>query len=207
MSKLKQLIIVQWKVKGPKEACNLPLLLYQCFRRHVLAYVVPCYLALEEVSLLLPEAITNTEIALHTIFTLAKFVLVDGVQAIHHMSFFPAINRILPLIRHNTAGQFHIIWSNLFKLHTLNSQNFLILWELWKFQLLTPRGSWDIAIWKFGQNTSSGPKFAIYAFFNNFWSKGPIKLKFGTGMFFGMRSPKITLRIHKNKPVFSYFTF
>ena len=28
-----------------------------------------------------------------------------------------------------------------------------------------------------------------------------------TGKFFTMRSPKITLRIHKNKPVFSYFTF
>ena len=34
-----------------------------------------------------------------------------------------------------------------------------------------------------------------------------MKLKFGTGKFFGIRSPKITLRIHKNKPVFSYFTF
>ena len=49
--------------------------------------------------------------------------------------------------------------------------------------------------------------FRISAFFNNFWSKGPIKLKFGTGKFFGMRTLKITLRIHKNKPVFSYFTF
>ena len=49
--------------------------------------------------------------------------------------------------------------------------------------------------------------FSIYASFNNVWSKGPIKLKFGTGRFFGMRSPKITLRIHKNKPVSCYFTF
>ena len=24
----------------------------------------------------------------------------------------------------------------------------------------------------------------MYVFFNNFWSKGPIKLKFGTGKFF-----------------------
>ena len=39
-----------------KAACNLPLLLYQCLRRDVLAYVVPCSLALEKVSLLLPEA-------------------------------------------------------------------------------------------------------------------------------------------------------
>ena len=35
------------------------------------------------------------------------------------------------------------------------------IWKLWKFQLLTHRCSWDIAIWKFGQNTLSGPKFAI----------------------------------------------
>ena len=34
-----------------------------------------------------------------------------------------------------------------------------------------------------------------------------MKLKFGTGKLFGMRSPTITLRIHKNKPGFSYFTF
>ena len=34
--------------------------------------------------------------------------------------------------------------------------------------------------------------FWIYTFFDNFWSKGPIKLTFGTGKFFGMRSPKIT---------------
>ena len=49
--------------------------------------------------------------------------------------------------------------------------------------------------------------FWIYVFFNNFWSKGPIKLKFGTSTFFGLRSPKITLRIHKNKPVVSHFKF
>ena len=46
----------------------------------------------------------------------------------------------------------------------------------------------------------------MYAFFNNSWLKEPIKLKFGTGKFFGMRSPKILIRMHKNKPVFSYFT-
>ena len=40
-----------------------------------MAYVVTCSLALEK----------------------------DGVQAIYHMSLFPTINRILPLIRHDTA--------------------------------------------------------------------------------------------------------
>ena len=34
-----------------KSACDLPLLLYQCLRRDVLAYVVPCSLTLEKVSL------------------------------------------------------------------------------------------------------------------------------------------------------------
>ena len=90
-------------MKGPKEACNLPLLLYQCFRHHVLAYVVPCSLALEKVSLLLAEGITTIETALHTISKLAKFVSEDGVQAICRLSLFPAINGILPLIRHDTA--------------------------------------------------------------------------------------------------------
>ena len=36
------------------------------------------------------------------------------------------------------------------------------IWKLWKFQLLTAGGSWDITIWKFGQNTLSGPKSAIF---------------------------------------------
>ena len=57
-----------------KAACNLPLLLYQCLQYDVLTYVVPCSLALEKVSLLLPEAITTIETALHTISKLAKFV-------------------------------------------------------------------------------------------------------------------------------------
>ena len=94
---------------------------------------------------------------------------------------------------------------------TLTSQNIfsfapfagiIEIWELWKLQLLTSSGSCDIAIWKIVQNTLSGPKFS-----SNFWSKGAIKLKFGKGKFFGMRSSKTILRIHKNKPVFSYFTF
>ena len=61
-----------------------------------LAYVVQCSLALEKVSLLLPEAITTIETALHTISKLAKFVLEDGVQATCCMSLFTTINRILP---------------------------------------------------------------------------------------------------------------
>ena len=86
-----------------KAACNLPLLLYQCLRRDVLAYVIPYSLALEKISLLLPEAITTIETALRTISKLAKFVSEDGVQAICHINLFPTINRILPLIRHDTA--------------------------------------------------------------------------------------------------------
>ena len=78
-----------------KAACNLPLLLYQCLRHDVLAYEVPCSLALAKVSLLLPEAITIIETALHTISKLAKFVSVDDVQVIRHMTLFPKINRIL----------------------------------------------------------------------------------------------------------------
>ena len=54
-------------------------------------------------TLLLPEAITTIETALHTISELAKFVSEDGVQAIRRMNLFPTINRILPLIRHDTA--------------------------------------------------------------------------------------------------------
>ena len=46
-----------------------------------MAYVVPCSLALEKVSLLLPEDITAIETALCTISKLAKFVSEDGVQA------------------------------------------------------------------------------------------------------------------------------
>ena len=40
---------------------------------------------------------------MHTISKLAKIVLEDGVQAICHMNLFPTINRILPLIKHETA--------------------------------------------------------------------------------------------------------
>ena len=68
-----------------------------------MAYVVPCSLALEKVSLLFPEAITIIETALHTISKLAKFFSEDDFQAIQCMSLFPMINKILPLIRHDTA--------------------------------------------------------------------------------------------------------
>ena len=61
-----------------------------------LAYVVQCSLALEKVSLLLPEAITTIETALQTISKLAKFVLEDGVEGVCCMSLFTTINRILP---------------------------------------------------------------------------------------------------------------
>ena len=98
----------------------------------------------------------------------------------------------------NFLGQFHIKSSRAW--HPCICQFFFIfapfvdiieIWKLWIFQLLTPSGSWVITIWKFEQNTlDPNPPFWIYAFFNNFWSKGPIKLKFGTGKFFGMRSPK-----------------
>ena len=57
------------------------------------------------------------------------------------------------------------------------------------------------------QTYKTNSKNVANTIFKNFWSKGPIKLNFGTGKSFGMWSPKITLTIHKNKPVFSYFTF
>ena len=43
------------------------------------------------------------ETALRTISKLAKFVSEDGVQTIRRLGLFPTINRILPLIRHDTA--------------------------------------------------------------------------------------------------------
>ena len=61
--------------------------------------------------------------------------------------------------------------SNRPKNDTLTSKNFFIfapfvgiieIWKLWKIQLLTPSGSWDITAWKLGQNTLSGRKSAIY---------------------------------------------
>ena len=67
-----------------------------------MAYV-PCSLAFEKESILLPEAITTIGTALHTNSKLAKFVSEDGVQFIRCMGLFPMINRILPLIRHNTV--------------------------------------------------------------------------------------------------------
>ena len=82
-----------------KAACNLALLLYQYLQCNVLAYVVPCSLALEKVPRLLQDDITTIETALHTISKLAKFVSEDGVHAIHHINLFPSINVILPLIR------------------------------------------------------------------------------------------------------------
>ena len=82
-----------------KAACNLALLLYQHLQCNVLAYVVPCSLALEKVPRLLQDDITTIETALHTISKLAKFVSEDGVHAIHHINLFPSINVILPLIR------------------------------------------------------------------------------------------------------------
>ena len=60
-------------------------------------------MALEKVSLLLPEAIPTIETALCTISKLAKFVSEDVVQTMRHMSLFPTVNSILPLIRHDTA--------------------------------------------------------------------------------------------------------
>ena len=48
-----------------KAACNLPLQMCQCLQRYVLVDVIPCSLALEKVSLLLPEAIPTTETALN----------------------------------------------------------------------------------------------------------------------------------------------
>ena len=57
----------------------------------------------KKLSLLFPESITTIETALRTISKLAKFVSEDGIQAIHRMSFFPTINRILPSIRHDTT--------------------------------------------------------------------------------------------------------
>ena len=59
-------------------------------------------MASEKISLLLPEAIPTIETALCTISKLAKFVS-DGVQTIRRISLFPTINRVLPLIRHDTA--------------------------------------------------------------------------------------------------------
>ena len=102
------------------------------------------------------------------------------------------------------------------ELDIFTSQNFFIfapfigiieIWELWKFQLLVVS---EISLFKNLDKIPYGDQnlpFWIYVFFNNFRVKGSIKLKFGTGKFFGMRSPKLTLRIHKNKRVFSYFTF
>ena len=58
---------------------------------------------MDEISLSLSEAITAIETALHKISRLVKFVLEDGVQAIHRMNLFLTINRILSLIRHNIA--------------------------------------------------------------------------------------------------------
>ena len=48
-----------------KAPCNLPLQMCQCLQCYVLVDVIPCSLALEKVSLLLPEAIPTTETALN----------------------------------------------------------------------------------------------------------------------------------------------
>ena len=54
-------------------------------------------------SLLLPDTITTIDTVLHANSKLAKLVSKDGVQAIHPANFFPAINRILSLIRDKTS--------------------------------------------------------------------------------------------------------
>ena len=99
-------------------------------------------------------------------------------------------------------------------------------WELWSWRKLGCMDSWSNPkmTLKQGNSISNHPFFLeldtlplivssflhhlqnppFWICFNNFWSKEPIKLKFDAGKFFGMRSPKITLRLHKHKPVFSH---
>ena len=46
------------------------------------------------------------------------------------------------------------------------------IWKLKKFYLLTPKWSWDIAIWNLGKiHCDQNLPFWILAFFNHFWSK------------------------------------
>ena len=62
------------RLEGIRQAaCNLPLLFYWCLWLSVLVYAFPCSLVLEKVSLLLPEAITTIETALHAISILVQF--------------------------------------------------------------------------------------------------------------------------------------
>ena len=65
---------------------------------------------------------------------------------------------------------------------------------------------WDLKMW---------PKWVFrdkihyfeFVFCNNYCSSHPFILKFGTGKFFEVRNPKITLRRLKNKPILRYLRF
>ena len=50
-----------------REPCDLKLLIYQAIRYDIMRYTVPCSLALENASILMPEAITQIESAIRSI--------------------------------------------------------------------------------------------------------------------------------------------
>ena len=90
--------------------------------------------------------------------------------------------------------------SQILFMFSLFVQNFEMI-NPWKFQPSIPYGSKIIDIWKFYWNGCSRVKSAIlnFVFCNNYCSIHLFILKFGMGIYFGVRNPKITLRSLKNK--------
>ena len=64
-----------------REASNLKLLLYQALRRDVMAYIVPCSLILEKVTLVMPEAITAIERAIKILSKISTYLSSKGILA------------------------------------------------------------------------------------------------------------------------------
>ena len=108
--------------------------------------------------------------------------------------------------------QFHIKSSRTWHLYLSEFLHFCTIcryhWNM-KIQLITPSGSWDIAICEIWAKYLIGTKICHFEFTLSLITSGLKDLSSWNLVhvsFFGMRSPKFTLRIHK-KPVFSYFTF
>ena len=76
-----------------REACDLKLLIYQAIRYDIMRYTVPCSLALESASLLMPEAITQIESAIRTISKLATVVSNERISTLKKSELFPTLNK------------------------------------------------------------------------------------------------------------------
>ena len=76
-----------------REASDLKLFIYQAIRFDIMRYTVPCSLALESASLLMPKAITQIGSAKRTISKLATVVSNEGISTLNKSQLFPTFRQ------------------------------------------------------------------------------------------------------------------